>query len=571
MDVFFKIKNTVSKRIFTQLFFLILLLVLNSILEVVGVGMIIPIYKIIVSFDTFSNNYLSNYDFLFFLLDYNKSELLIFIFSLFFILVLAKYLVYIFLYKYAFYLTADLKAKIISKIFKYYSQQPYIFFKNKSSSVIVRDLLKEVAEFCDRFVFSCINFLLEIFVLLSVGIFFIFLESKLVLFFLIYSLISSIIFFSTIRKKIDKAGIIRSEIDEKKYSILQNFIKNIRSIKTRNKEEFFYEEFKNYIYRFEKTFAKFNFIQVLSKPFLELVGISFIILWTIIQLRSGSIIADLFLSLSLLALICIRVLPSINKIIFSLGQMKFSLPSRKIVYEELSKIDNEGIKLDKKELIKFNNSLELINISFNYNENENIIIDLNLKIKKGEKICLLGKSGTGKTTLVEIISGLLKQDKGEITLDGDKNFAFNKNILDIMYVPQDLLLLDGSIAQNISFSNDKIDHEKLNRAIKLADLEDYINKLKDKENSLVGELGNKLSGGQKQRIGLARCFYDNPEFIILDEALNAIDEKSKNKILENIFTFSKDKTVIFITHDIKFSKNFEKILYLENGKIQSYN
>lgn len=250
--------------------------------------------------------------------------------------------------------------------------------------------------------------------------------------------------------------------------------------------------------------------------------------------------------------------------------MKFSLPSRKIIYEELSKIDNEGIKLDKKELIKFNDNLELSNISFNYNENENILIDLNLNIKKGDKVCLLGKSGSGKTTLVEIISGLLRQDNGKITLDGDKNFLFNKNILDIMYVPQDLLLIDGSIAQNISFSNDEIDYVKLKNAIQLADLEDYVNKLKDKENSLVGELGNKLSGGQKQRIGLARCFYDNPEFIILDEALNAIDEKSKNKILENILTFSRKKTVIFITHDINFSKNFEKIIYLENGKIKSY-
>ena len=570
MDIFFKIRKTASKDIFIQLFFLLLLLILNSLLEVVGVGMIIPIYKIIVSFETFSSQYLANYEILFFLLHYSKTELLIFIFSLFFVLIIVKYIIYIIANKYAIDLTADLKAKIISRIFKYYSQQPYIFFKNKSSSVIIRDLLKEVTEFCDRFVFASINFLLEIFVLLSVGIFFLFLESKLVLFFLIYSLISSIIFFSTIKKKINKAGIIRNEIDEKKYSILQNFIKNIRSIKTRNKEEFFYEEFKNYIYKFERTFAKFDFIQVLSKPFLELVGFSFIILWTIIQLRLGSSLTDLFLSLSLLALICIRILPSINKIIFSLGQMKFSLPSRKIIYEELSKIDNEGIKLDKKELIKFNDNLELSNISFNYNENENILIDLNLNIKKGDKVCLLGKSGSGKTTLVEIISGLLRQDNGKITLDGDKNFLFNKNILDIMYVPQDLLLIDGSIAQNISFSNDEIDYVKLKNAIQLADLEDYVNKLKDKENSLVGELGNKLSGGQKQRIGLARCFYDNPEFIILDEALNAIDEKSKNKILENILTFSRKKTVIFITHDINFSKNFEKIIYLENGKIKSY-
>ena len=290
-------------------------------------------------------------------------------------------------------------------------------------------------------------------------------------------------------------------------------------------------------------------------------------MWTIIQLRLGTSLTELFLSLSLLALICVRILPSVNKIIFNLGQMKFSLPSRKIIYEELSKIDKEGIILHEKELIRFNRCLELKNISFGYNSDPLILKNINFKINFADKICLLGKSGTGKTTLIEVIAGLLKQKEGQIIIDEDHNFIFNKNLLDIMYVPQDLLLIDGTIAQNISFSDKQINYEKLDLAIKLADLEDFVNNLKDKEHSFVGELGNKLSGGQKQRVGLARCFYDNPDFIILDEALNAIDEKSKSKILENIFVFSKNKTMIFITHDINFSKNFDKKFILKDGKL----
>ena len=567
MVIISKIKKVVWKNLNSKFLVLFVLLFLNSLLEVIGIGMIIPIYNLTVNFENFSNDLSSSYPFFNFLLDYEKNSILILLFSTFLCLIILKYVVYIFSNRFAINLTADLKVKITSKIFKYYTTQPYIFFKNKSSSIIIRDLLKEVTEFCDRFILGWINFYLEAFVVFFVLIFLIYMESIIVLYFFVYVSICSFLFYFFIRKKIKRAGILRNEIDEKKFSILQNFIKNVKSIKIKNKESFFSNLFEKYILKFEKTFAQFNFVQTLSKPFLEFIGLSFIIVWTIIELYFNTSLVDLFLSLSLLILVCIRILPSINKMIFNLGQIKFASPSKKIIYNELANIEKSEINIDTKKIINFENSLKLQNIYFGYSDKNLILNNINFEIIRGEKICIIGPSGSGKTTFVEILAGLLKPIKGKIQIDKVHEFNFEKNIMNMMYVPQDLLLIDGTIAQNIALSYDDLDKKKLENSINLSGLKDFIESLKNKENTDVGELGNKLSGGQKQRIGLARCFYDDSDIIIFDESLNAVDENMKKNLVNNIFNYFKNKTIIFVLHDKSFIDYFDRVIEINKSSL----
>ena len=571
MIIISKIKKVVWKNLNSKFLILSILLFLNSLLEVIGIGMIIPIYNLTVNFEDFSKDLSSSYPFLSFLLVHEKNSILISLFTTFLCLIILKYIVYIFSNKFAINLTADLKSKITSKIFKYYTTQPYIFFKNRSSSIIIRDLLKEVTEFCDRFILGWINFYLEAFVVFFVLIFLMYMESIIVLYFFVYVSICSFLFYFLIRKKIKRAGNLRNEIDEKKFSILQNFIKNVKSIKIKNKESFFSNLFEQYIFKFEKTFAQFNFVQILSKPFLEFVGLSFIIVWTIIELYLNTSLVDLFLSLSLLILVCIRILPSINKMIFNLGQIKFASPSKKIIFNELVNIEKSKINIDAKKMINFKNSLELQNIHFGYLDKNFILNNINFKISRGEKICVIGPSGSGKTTFIEILAGLLKPIKGKIQIDKVHEFNFEKNIMNMMYVPQDLLLIDGTIAQNISLSYDDIDKEKLENSIKLSGLKDFIGSQKNKENTDVGELGNKLSGGQKQRIGLARCFYDDSDVIIFDESLNAVDESMKKNLVKNIFNYFKSKTVIFVLHDKSFIDYFDRVIEINKSNLKEIN
>ena len=306
---------------------------------------------------------------------------------------------------------------------------------------------------------------------------------------------------------------------------------------------------------------------------LESFGILFIIFWIVLNIYLGVNFSELFLSVSLVIFVCFRTLPSINKIVFSMGQIKFGQPSIRIVNNELEKLELNENFFKKKSLIKFNESILLQSIDFKYDtNNKDIFKNFNFEIKKKDKICILGKSGEGKTTLVEIICGLLKPKNGQIIIDKQKVIDFSLEYLDIMYVPQDLFLTDGTIEENIAFyKNDKLDEAKVQKAIELSELSEFVKSLKNNTKEKVGEFGGKLSGGQKQRIGLARCFYDQSEIIILDESMSAIDEKTRSKIISNVFKHLKDKTIIFITHDIDFSKYFQKIYFLKDGKLKLFN
>ena len=568
-SVFKKIFLKISKKFKFKFIFLFILFLLNSFFELLGISLIIPIYKAIVDYQTLisnNNNFFLNY---LSTLDINQNQIIIIFFILLVLIFIFKFLIYSFANKYSFNLIADLKTQISSKIFDNYASREYIFFKQKNSSAIIRDLLIEVSEFCERFVLPFVNVVLEILIVIVLFSFLFFIEMKITIFFSIYIILVSYIFFKIIKKRILKAGELRSDIDEKKFSILNNFIRNIKTIKIKNNEIYFSRTFKNYIKDFEDSYANFNYVQVLSKPVLEVLGIIFIFSWIIINLYFGANFNELFLTVSLVIFVCLRTLPSINKIVYSYGQIKYAKPSIQIVNDELNKLDKDQSFFKKKSLITFDKFLSMNNIDYKYLDNSvNLFSNLNFKISKGDKICILGKSGAGKTTLIELISGLLKPIKGNIIIDEKKIFDPNLEYLNLVYMPQDLLLINGSIANNITFNNKNVDQKKLQESINYSELSNFVNSLNKKENENVGELGNKLSGGQKQRIGLARCFYENPDFIILDEALNAIDEKTRTKILHKIFKFFAHKTIIYITHDKSFLEFFDKKYYLKDGSLK---
>lgn len=570
MNIFQKIFLKISSKFKYKFIQLLILFLLNSFFELLGISLIIPIYKTIVEYQSIINNSDNNFFNYLSTLNLVQNEIIIIFFILLVAIFIIKFLIYSYSSKFSLYLVADLKTQISTRIFNDYASREYIFFKQKNSSAIVRDLLIEVGEFCQRFVLSYINILLEILVVIALFSFLFFIEMKITIYFTIYIISSSLIFFGIIKKRILKAGKLRSDIDEKKFSILNDFIRNIKTIKIKNSEIYFSKAFKEYIEAFEKSYAIFNYVQVLSKPVLEILGIIFIFSWILINLYLGVNLNDLFLSVSLVIFVCLRTLPSINKIVYSYGQIKYAKPSIRIVEDELDKLDHEQNYFKKKSIITFNKSLLIDGIDFKYSDNEaKLFTNLNFKINKGDKICILGKSGEGKTTFIELISGLLKPDKGRIILDENKIFNPKLEYLNLAYIPQDLLLINGSVADNIAFNNQIVDKKKLEQSIKFSELSSFVDSLKNKELGSVGELGGKLSGGQRQRIGLARCFYDNPDFIILDEALNAIDEKTRIKILDNIFKFFAHKTIIYITHDNKFSEYFDKKYYLKKGNLKS--
>ncbi|EHW7127209.1 ABC-type lipopolysaccharide transporter PglK, partial [Campylobacter jejuni] len=221
------------------------------------------------------------------------------------------------------------------------------------------------------------------------------------------------------------------------------------------------------------------------------------------------------------------------------------------------------------EKLSFNQELKIYNLSFGYEGKKYLFKNLNLNIKKGEKIAFIGESGCGKSTLVDLIIGLLKPKEGQILIDKQELNANNtKNYRQkIGYIPQNIYLFNDSIAKNITFG-DAVDEEKLNRVIKQANLEHFIKNLSQGVQTKVGDGGSNLSGGQKQRIAIARALYLEPEILVLDEATSALDTQSEAKIMDEIYKISKDKTMIIIAHRLSTITQCDKVYRLEHGKLK---
>ncbi|ENK7900575.1 ABC-type lipopolysaccharide transporter PglK, partial [Campylobacter jejuni] len=213
--------------------------------------------------------------------------------------------------------------------------------------------------------------------------------------------------------------------------------------------------------------------------------------------------------------------------------------------------------------------LKICNLSFGYEGKKHLFKNLNLNIKKGEKIAFIGESGCGKSTLVDLIIGLLKPKEGQILIDKQELNASNtKNYRQkIGYIPQNIYLFNDSIVKNITFT-DAVDEEKLSKVIKQANLEHFIKNLPQGVQTKVGDGGSNLSGGQKQRIAIARALYLEPEILVLDEATSALDTQSEAKIMDEIYKISKDKTMIIIAHRLSTITQCDKVYRLEHGKLK---
>ena len=255
--------------------------------------------------------------------------------------------------------------------------------------------------------------------------------------------------------------------------------------------------------------------------------------------------------------------------------MRFNKVYLESLISEYSK-NTDYIKFDIKETTKqnnlcFNEKIELKNISFNYKSNNrgnNVLKNINLSIKKNSITALIGRSGSGKSTIVDILLGLIQQDSGEIFVDG-KRIDQNVSKLKIGYVPQSNFLINDSIKRNVALGVKEVDIDlnKVNKAIELSSLiYDLENNGLD-INSMVGEKGSQISGGQAQRIAIARSLYDDPEIIIFDEATSSLDIETEKEILDNLLVLKKTKTVLLITHNDRILKYCDKVISLENNKI----
>ena len=273
-----------------------------------------------------------------------------------------------------------------------------------------------------------------------------------------------------------------------------------------------------------------------------------------------------------------KLIPLFNKIYIAVSRSRANLHSILSVLKFIETLKNHKIvkilspNVSEKKKIVVKKDLVLKNIKFGYSDSSLIINNLNLNAKIGDKILIQGDSGEGKTTLIDIVTGLITPNSGKLKIDGQ---TINKNNIDqyqknISLIPQDIFIAGQSISQNIAlgFSLDNIDLKKVKWCAKIAEINQFIMSTKNEYNSIINHNGSNLSGGQKQRIGIARGLYKNSDIVIFDESTNSLDEKTEKKIFRNFDKYLKNKIIIFISHDKKNIRFFNKIFTIMNGKLK---
>ena len=318
-----------------------------------------------------------------------------------------------------------------------------------------------------------------------------------------------------------------------------------------------------------------SFYNETPRIFFELISIiSFLlILFAFVKLKFSFV--EIISYFVIIFAIFIRIMPSINKLIVSYVNITINKRATDVLHKELVQNKNKTKTIsnnNNSKEIKFNKEIIIENLSFKYHSNnENVLDNINLNIRKGEIFGIIGQTGSGKSTLIDILIGLLDPTNGQIQVDGI-NIKENKlNWYEkIGYVPQNMYLNDDSIKKNIAFTNDenKIDKERVIDSAKKAKITDLIDNREDNLEARVGERGNLLSGGQKQRLGLARALYRNTsEILILDEFTSALDAKTEEQIMKEIINIKNNETIIMSTHKQNLLNYCDKIYDIEKNKL----
>jgi ABC-type bacteriocin/lantibiotic exporter with double-glycine peptidase domain len=469
-----------------------------------------------------------------------------------------------FILKYSFTLHNNLSRLLISK----YLNDKYLVFINSKTSELLRNV-KDNTDLVRQLVTNSLVFFSEILVFVGLCFIIIYNSSLISIFSIIFIILFSCVYLYFSRGLSKSWSLKRQIYESSKIQHLQESFYGFKELKLFNKESLFINNYNEKNVNANVMNLRFNLLYLFPRVYLEVIGALGVVVLIVFNLKQGN--KDLFLNviplLGLYFVTFIRLLPSVNRILNATETHRYALPALKIIYNDL-KIEKFKNVISIQNNVFFKKNIRFRNVYFSFSKDKNIFNNVNLEIKYGDKIGIVGESGIGKTTLVNLISGLLEPIKGSILSDG---IDVHKNIKswqsNIGYIYQSTFLMNDTVENNISFNSKKDDlhYKKISRIVKLIKLNNLINKLPNGLNTIVGDDGAKLSGGQIQRIGIARALYFDRKLLICDEITNSLDNISENSVINSLKIL--DKTIIIISHKIKNLDFCSKIYEIRKNKL----
>ncbi len=569
-----KISYVLNKEQKRQLVMLLIIIIIGAGVELLGVSAILPIVNIALSPETIDDTwYLVLIRDTFGLQDAN--QLLMFMAIVLIVIYILKNLYVTFMYSMQYKFIFENQRKLAVKLMNCYMHQKYLFHVSKNVAELQRNVTNDVNGFF-TVVLNTLQFLAEISVCAALVVYLMMQDVMTTVMIAVLVVVFVAFYAQFFKKVLGKKGEENREVNVQVTKwILQSF-SGIKEIKVINGEQFFVDNYDKNYKRFATLQRQQSMLTFMPRPTMETVCIGGLLLTVIIKLQmAGTDVKSFIPTLTVFAMAAFRMLPAFNRLSGYLGSMMFNRPSIHAVYNDLLEIDELMKKMEQNEVnkldITLNDAIRMEKLSFQYPESDKWILkDAELTIHKNTSVAFVGSSGAGKTTVADLILGLLEPQSGKITIDGmDITNHMQSWHNCIGYIPQTIYLMDDTIRANIAFGipENQIDEQAIQLALREAQLDEFVNTLKDGLDTVIGDRGVKLSGGQRQRIGIARALYRNPKVLILDEATSALDNETEREVMEAIDGLHGTRTLIVIAHRLSTIKKCDKIYEVGNGKI----
>jgi ATP-binding cassette subfamily C protein len=558
-----------------KLGFIVLLcfMFLGAILETLGVG-VIPVFVSVIAFP----DQILKYPFLKPFLEYldltTPKQLLIYTGLALFVIFVIKNIYISFVYYLQERFTKNRQVDLSHRLFSLYINAPYSFHLKHDGSELLRNLNLETQRAITGILVPLQTIVMQGLVLISIFILLLVTEPGITVFSGIILGSASGFFLKALNAQLKKLG--REAQKERQVSIqaINQGFGGIKEVLISGNSSYFTNRFLISIRRMTSADAFWKVTNKLSQPFLESIIVFGILAVAFLLLFMGRSIESIAPTLALFGAALIRLKSCMNMIVQSFTNLRYNSVAVKPIWNDINNLTKSVLPPGPSAITpSLQNSIEIDTIQYSYPESDRPAIkDISLTIPKGASVAFVGPTGSGKTTLVDVLLGLLKTEQGNIRVDGVDIF---NNLTGwhqkIGYIPQSIYLLNDTIKNNIALGleDSEIDEDKLQKAIHTAQLDAFIVSLSEGVETVVGERGIRLSGGERQRIGIARALYNNPEVLIMDEATSSLDNTTENLLVKALEELKKDRTIIMIAHRLSTVKNCDKLYFLKEGRMEN--
>ena len=578
--IFRKLMVLLDKKQKHKMVLLVFLMLIGAVLETLGVSMILPVMSVVMEENAVQKHAYLQVICDLFHIAYDDTRTLMILVMVGLIVIFAVKNVFLFFQQ-----KVQLKFVYTNqfatsrRMMINFMERPYEYYLNADTSVIQRSITSDVN--------NMYGLILSLLQLVSEGIVFVCLIAV--------SLVSDVMMSITValllvvvlaiikwvlKPIMRKAGEENQDYYSGLYKWIDQSVMGIKEIKIANKENYFINEYAKCGEGYVNAVQRYNLYNATPRLLIETVALAGMIFYMMIQLLSGVQVTAILPQLTLLALVAMRLIPCANRINNHLTSISYFEPFFMGVSDNLQEeirdesIDYNAASYQKKvEVQKFEirHNIQLKDIVYKYPNTETLIFDrANMEIPIGKSVGIVGTSGAGKTTIVDILLGLLQIQSGEILADGvEVREHYQSFLKDIGYIPQTIFMIDSTIRKNVAFgvADEDIDDAKVWRALQEAQLDEFVRGLPDGLDTSIGERGIRISGGQRQRIGIARALFEDPEVLVLDEATSALDNETEAAIMESINMLHGKKTLIIIAHRLQTIEKCDMVYRVEKGQV----